>query len=124
MGRHRRRGKFRRVASAVTAVVAGSLLGGFLLTTPHTASRAPEAVSLLAPAHLPVPVVQGTVQAVTAPPHAVVTLVNVTVHDGESLWSIAASQCGSGVKWRRLQAFNHIRYPFILHSGQVLTLAC
>ena len=72
------------------------------------------------------PPVHKTVQRVTEVPRklpVISTLVNYDVRKGDTLWSIATSQCGNPLDWGMLQKFNHIS-GITIHQGEVITLKC
>ncbi|MFJ8804186.1 N-acetylmuramoyl-L-alanine amidase [Streptomyces sp. NPDC102487] len=48
--------------------------------------------------------------------------VTYTVHDGDTLWSIAASKLGDGNRWREIASLNHLPDADSITPGQVLKL--
>lgn len=45
-----------------------------------------------------------------------------TVRQGDSLWKIAHDELGNGTKWNVIAADNGIPAPYLLQTGEILTL--
>lgn len=114
-GKHRR-SNIRRVIVTMT-ISALAVMGtgvGFAL------AQSPPAVIRIAGD----PVIAPEPAAVPAPPQASPAPKTYTVRGGDSVWSIAASQCHDGRKWNVLASANHIRYPYPVTPGQKIMVAC
>lgn len=44
------------------------------------------------------------------------------VASGDCLWKIAHKELGSGTQWKTLASLNHLSYPWVIQTGQILTL--
>jgi nucleoid-associated protein YgaU len=51
-------------------------------------------------------------------------VVEYTVTKGDSLWKIAASQCGNGFLWTKIASDNTVINPRIIEPGLKLTVRC
>lgn len=116
-GKHRKR-HIRRAYLTMGLAAASVLLGGV-------------GYALAEPSPVPVviagdPVLPG--EAVTPPvparPHPVPPARIYIAKEADSLWSIAASQCGNGNDWKPLASANHISYPYPVLPGQKITVRC
>lgn len=67
------------------------------------------------------PVMAPESSASPAPPEAPPAYV---AREGDTFWSISASQCHDGGKWKSLASANHISYPYPVHPGQKIAVEC
>jgi LysM repeat protein len=118
MAKHRKRRTARTVLLGVT-LLAGAA-GGIVASGGSPRLSASVSVSQSPGVHHAAPMVKPPQK----PSQPIVSLVNYTVAPGDSLWSIAAGHCASGMKWESLARFNHVTPPYTLTAGEVITLSC
>lgn len=115
-GRHRR-SNLRRVIITMTIsalAVMGTGVGFALAQSPPAVARiAGDPVIAPEPAVTPAPS--------QSPPASSPVYV---ARNGDTLWSVAASQCHDGRKWNVLASANHIRYPYPVTPGQKIAVRC
>lgn len=116
MGRHRKR-SYRR-AWMTTVLAAGSVLCGGIGVVLAQPAPALVRVSLSPPVIAEEIAAPAPVQRVPAPVKLYVA------REGDSMWSIAFSQCGNGNDWRPLAKANHISYPYPVMPGAAITVEC
>lgn len=112
-GRHRKSSLRRMIiTTAISALaVMGTGVGFALAQSPPAAVRiAGDPVLPPAPAAVPAPS--------QSPPKT------YAARNGDTLWSIASSQCHDGGKWNVLASANHIRYPYPVTPGQRIAVTC
>ena len=54
--------------------------------------------------------------------HQAVPVRTYVVASGDCLWKIAHNELGSGAQWKTLASLNHLSYPWVIRTGQILTL--
>ena len=86
---------------------------------PHPPVAARTGARVVAPAVLSASLVVGTAATAQAAPRPATTLSVYVVNHGDSLWSIGERQ---HVSWRAVARLNHIRAPFVIHTGERLLL--
>ena len=116
MGKHRKRNT--RRAYLTTALVAGSVLCGGIGTVLAQSPPAPVSVSLADPVLGEEIAPPAASQLVPEPSRIYVA------KDGDTLWSVAVSQCRSGNSWKSLAKANHLSFPYPVHPGQKITVVC
>lgn len=114
-GRHRRSNLRRAIITTTISALAVMGTGvGFAL------AQSPPAVVKIAGG----PVIPAEPAAAPAPPQSPAAPKVYIAREGDTLWSIASSQCRDGGKWNVLASANRIAYPFPVTPGQRIAVTC